>query len=540
MKNKIGLLVLLTVLLTSCSTAEESEQAAATASPSKSAPTTTVTASPQPPTATPAPTLRGGLELSDDFLAEAGSLCDKAVTDGPITRWTWAAASPSVMLLEKDYDEETGWQAVDTIGSPSNSDEIQSVVCIQQTRIDKGIYLPIGGHGYRLIWDVQILGLPEGEPMGSHTFFGSNPPDSVSSTGPHYGSSPRRDADPWFASVFSEPWASNMSTAVSMQFNSDNTVLLVNSGYSLLSFDPESAELLNEIPFKEDDSYSPWLSLSPDWNLYADPVCLQREDGNCVENTVQIRNGTDGSLVRTLSWNNDYPIIYNLVFSPDNRFLYVGYSGNIDRTTYYYIRRWNVASGAGIDIVEDEVGRDSRLIVSPDGTQLLVSEGRHFRVYDSTTREYAAGFEALSNRISQPVVYSPDGSIVAAANCTAGGYGPCESGEVSVFETDTYEQIHTFGGAMTEYHSLAFTMDGSLLAGGSCDGVQFYQWEDRPPERFCTSGIVEIWDTATGEMVSLLQGHTGEIRSMVFSADGTSLYTGSTDGTIRKWDTGSD
>ncbi|MBN1266094.1 MAG: hypothetical protein JXA25_11415 [Anaerolineales bacterium] len=499
----------------------------------------TRTPSPLPPTETPLPTLPGGFSLGNEALEKASVLCDQAFSDGLSTPWTWAPSLPAVLLLDVEYDE-TGWMAVDTLGNPDSEDELRVVVCAFQTRIDQGMYLPIGGRGYQLRWDMWILGLEEGEPLGSRTFMGGMPPSTVSTSGSHYGSSPRFETDPWLEAVFSDPWAPMNSTPVSMQLAFDNTVLLVDGGYSLLSLDPETGEQLNEIQYTEDRSYTPWLSLSPDGSLFAAAVCLQEEDRSCIENSVQIRNTTDGSLSRTLTWNNEYPLIYNLAFSPDNQFLYVGYSGNIDRTTRYYIHRWNLSTGAGTDIIADEIGRDSELRVSPDGAQLIVAEAYSFGVWDIVTAEHLAGFEASANRIDHPAGFSPDSSMFAVAHCLTGGYGPCEQGEIHVYDTGSYELAWTLGSSITDFNSLAFSPDGTLLAGASCNGVQYYAREDGSPAQVCTSGVIILWDLTTGEEIARREGHTGEIRSLVFSADGTSLYSGSTDGTIRKWDTGSE
>lgn len=47
----------------------------------------------------------------------------------------------------------------------------------------------------------------------------------------------------------------------------------------------------------------------------------------------------------------------------------------------------------------------------------------------------------------------------------------------------------------------------------------------------------KIWDLETGKEVATLKGHTGEIVSLNFSAEGDRLITGSFDFTARIWDT---
>ena len=64
---------------------------------------------------------------------------------------------------------------------------------------------------------------------------------------------------------------------------------------------------------------------------------------------------------------------------------------------------------------------------------------------------------------------------------------------------------------------LAFSPDGRWLATSSFD----------------TS--VRIFDAASGAPRAVLEGHTREVSSLFWSADGA-LWSGSRDGTVRLWD----
>jgi 3',5'-cyclic AMP phosphodiesterase CpdA/sugar lactone lactonase YvrE len=70
-----------------------------------------------------------------------------------------------------------------------------------------------------------------------------------------------------------------------------------------------------------------------------------------------------------------------------------------------------------------------------------------------------------------------------------------------------------------ELKGLAFSPDGTLLATASADRT------------------ARIWDTATGATRTTLEGHTGELNGVAFSPDGTLLATASADRTARIWDT---
>ena len=45
-----------------------------------------------------------------------------------------------------------------------------------------------------------------------------------------------------------------------------------------------------------------------------------------------------------------------------------------------------------------------------------------------------------------------------------------------------------------------------------------------------------IWDVASGRLLAILEGHTGEVVDAEFSPDGRRVVTASWDGTARIWD----
>jgi WD40 repeat protein len=48
-------------------------------------------------------------------------------------------------------------------------------------------------------------------------------------------------------------------------------------------------------------------------------------------------------------------------------------------------------------------------------------------------------------------------------------------------------------------------------------------------------GVVRLWDAATGESVSKLEGHTGLVRALALSPDGSTLASVSRDGNLFLW-----
>ncbi|KAE9396231.1 WD40 repeat-like protein [Gymnopus androsaceus JB14] len=46
---------------------------------------------------------------------------------------------------------------------------------------------------------------------------------------------------------------------------------------------------------------------------------------------------------------------------------------------------------------------------------------------------------------------------------------------------------------------------------------------------------VRVWDTFTGKIVHVLEGHTGSVWSVVYSGDNHKIASGSVDGTVHVW-----
>ncbi|KAK6605138.1 vegetative incompatibility protein het-e-1 [Botrytis cinerea] len=78
--------------------------------------------------------------------------------------------------------------------------------------------------------------------------------------------------------------------------------------------------------------------------------------------------------------------------------------------------------------------------------------------------------------------------------------------------------IQTLEGHSGSVNSIAFSADSRLLASGSGDHT------------------IKIWDPATGTLQQTLEGHNDWVRSIAFSADSKLLASGSRDHTIKIWD----
>jgi WD40 repeat protein len=105
--------------------------------------------------------------------------------------------------------------------------------------------------------------------------------------------------------------------------------------------------------------------------------------------------------------------------------------------------------------------------------------------------------------------FSPDGRWVAWAG---------REGGFHVHDLATGEKAFGIVGTAS-VSALAFSPDGRTLAAGG--------WYDP---------TIQLWEVATGQLRHSLRGHRGRIFTLVFSADGKRLASGSEDTTALLWD----
>jgi WD40 repeat protein len=156
----------------------------------------------------------------------------------------------------------------------------------------------------------------------------------------------------------------------------------------------------------------------------------------------------------------------------------------------------------------------SALAYSPDGRMLVIGTG------DASGQsphglaiccDPATGNirKTLAQGESVPgVAYSRDGHRLVLAT---------DRGYTLVLDGATLDEVGRCHGGRAGHGRLALTPDGTILAttGG---------WS------------IELWDVETGQSRAFLKGHKGRVWAMIFTPDGRTLVSGSSDGTVRLWD----
>ena len=184
--------------------------------------------------------------------------------------------------------------------------------------------------------------------------------------------------------------------------------------------------------------------------------------------------------------------------------------------------------GTAVVFTRQAVGRVYSVALSPDGTTLAsgsadntvtlwnVAKGRRTRV-----------LRGSCSRIIRP---SPHLRRVSIPHCHSG-----------------------------PIYSVAFTSNGTILAGGNADGTVWH-WNlstyqpiglpvqgsalritpmalspDHDTRAIGRDGMVSLWDVPMGRRITVVQDHFGPVYSVAFSLDGETLAGADANGTVRVW-----
>lgn len=193
--------------------------------------------------------------------------------------------------------------------------------------------------------------------------------------------------------------------------------------------------------------------------------------------------------------------IFSTTFTPDGRFLLAvdeRGSGLRADTRTWQMRPWfrSLGFGAATSVSVDTYG--ARALVGSQYSMVSmwsVPGGQRLKVFENSPQfVYMARFD-------------PRGDLIATAS---------RDGNARLWTTDRFK-IQTLEGHTDWVQDVDWSRDGSLLATASRDGT------------------VRVWDARSGQVISVLRGPGGGIRSAVFSPDGRRLASAHSDGVVRVW-----
>lgn len=233
--------------------------------------------------------------------------------------------------------------------------------------------------------------------------------------------------------------------------------------------------------------------------------------------------------------------IFDVAFSPDGRVLAV--AGDQPGS---YVSLWDVKTGKALERLEAGSGHtDWALSVSfsRDGRLLLsTSYDRTALVWDVASGQVRRRF-LRHHRAVWDGAFSPDQhTIVTVSEDGTAIVWRDETGDWSATQQEATQVVPKFAGHQGPIYAVAFSPDGRYVATGGHDH-RVLIWKPEEIEPFDYEGVLSFPVDREGagsieirQNYAALSGHTGTIRSLVFTPDGQQLISGGQDNTVRVWD----
>lgn len=279
-------------------------------------------------------------------------------------------------------------------------------------------------------------------------------------------------------------------------------------------------------------------------------ACAFLSDGRYIaartRHAIRVWATADKALVRSIDTPDS--LTSRLAFSRDGKYIACGSESG---TVYV----WEVASHGSLHTLYGHTDEVNDVAWSPDGLQLAsAAEDGTIRLWDGALHSFGAEISAASVHPPAP----PGPPRFAFIQCE--GYSTLvdlPSLGIDYFPADP--RLPEGAPTVMTFTDVVAACDDTLRYGDdlSSSGDRARNWEfltgqqcakfNRCPVSISRDGsrlayisptsdkVVDVCDLYTGIVVATLEGHTEDVRSIVFSPDGTRLATGSDYGAVKVW-----
>ena len=177
-------------------------------------------------------------------------------------------------------------------------------------------------------------------------------------------------------------------------------------------------------------------------------------------------------------------------------------------------RVWDARSGALIWTLQGHQARVIRVSFSSDGTRLLTaSSDGTARLWDATTGRLVKLLRMVDPGVPPSSIRDAAFSPDGARIVTASGFGH----DPWVWDSKTGEKVSILHGHVFNVNCVAFSPDSSLVVTGSNDST------------------TRVWDAVSGHMIAVAHNFAN-VSTVAFSPDGTKIAAGLWNNVVHIWD----
>ena len=304
------------------------------------------------------------------------------------------------------------------------------------------------------------------------------------------------------------------------------------------------------------------------------------------DNTARLWDLTSGQVWRTFTVRGSF--LQQALFASNNACVVT-----LDLSITNGVRIWDTASGSLVRQFDTNANGATALILLPDERAVTTGSDKLVRIWDLNSgrvlKTLAGGPASVSSlafsSADQAIIASGDGNLFAwdypagtlrhqyQTESAYGALATVSAGQVLTSHFDNVVRVKTLATGATirqfEGHTsstttgVAFSPDKSVVVSSGVEAAtRLWRRTNAEPIRtlaghpsgsstvlFSPRGelvlttldfpyhAAQLWEWATGQATRELLGHTGYLLAADFSKDGSRIVTGSTDSTVRLWNT---